>query len=97
MSTTLEYENDVDVLSEILLLDDAPALTPAVARWVLNLRLSKPQEARLTELLDLGNKGTITRSQSDELERFMRVGGWLSLLHARALATLAEANEESPK
>ena len=93
MSTTVEYHSDVDVLSEILL-SDTTELTPAAARWALNLRLSTSQEFRLAELLALGNKGGLTKSERAELERFMRVGGWLSLLHARALATLAEADKE---
>jgi hypothetical protein len=54
------------------------------------LRFSDSAQKRVRDLLELNNAGTITESERDELQKYLRVGQFLDLFPAKARASLAE-------
>ena len=72
-----------DILNEIV----SPArrdLSLEAAKSILDLRFSKSATARIRSLLRANNRGSITPERRMELERYLRVGQLLDLLHAKA-------------
>jgi hypothetical protein len=91
MRTTMP-ESDADILDEILNSDDGP-LPAAAARSFLNLKFSRAATERIRKLLRKNNAGTILAKEKAALERYLRVGQFLDLLHAKAHLTLSPAKK----
>jgi hypothetical protein len=74
---------EADILNEVI----SPArrdLSPDAARSILALQFGRSATARIRSLLRANNRGSITPEQRIELERYLRVGQLLDLLHAKA-------------
>lgn len=63
-------------------------LAPEAAKSILALKFSGPTTTRIRSLLRANNRGTISSVERIELERYLRVGQLLDLLHAKARLTL---------
>jgi hypothetical protein len=66
------------------------ALTPTLARHVLNLSWSERDEARMSELAVKNREGELTPAEQGELDTYVRVGLTLSVLQSRARKRLAK-------
>ena len=78
---------EADILSEVVA-PDRPGLSPEFARSILDLRFNDRATARIRELLDKNNKGSIGSDERSELDKYLRVGRFLDLLQAKARLSL---------
>src|SRR5262245_6175975 len=67
-------------------------LDPDAARAILELRFDKVATKRIRELLNKNNRGVISAKERITLERYLRVGKFIDLLHAKARLSLKEAD-----
>ena len=65
------------------------AMTGDAARRLLDLRADPELQAQLAELADLANDGRLTPEQRSDYQLVLTVGTVVSLLQAKARATLA--------
>ena len=80
---------EADILDQVV----APrtgALHPEAARSFLDFKFDRATTKRIRQLLQKNNRGTITADERLTLEKYLRVGQFLDLLHAKARLTLAD-------
>jgi hypothetical protein len=80
---------EADILTEVV----APAkadLTPEAARLLLRFKFNAAATKRVRQLLQKNNRGAISAEERLTLERYLRVGQFLDLLHAKAKLSLRE-------
>lgn len=77
-----------DILERVLAADEGP-LPPDVARVLLGLKFPPADTNRIRALLGKNGSGTIAAAERVAPEKYLRVGQFLDLLHARARAALA--------
>lgn len=65
------------------------ALSAGAARSLLELRFPARETARIRSLLRRNNSGTITANERIALDKYLRIGQLLDLIHARARLALA--------
>lgn len=78
-----------DILERVMS-DGNGALSPAAARSLLTLKFPAGDTRRIRSLLRKNNAGTITAEERLALEKYLRVGQFLDLLHAKARVSLAK-------
>jgi hypothetical protein len=81
---------EADILAEVV----APSRAewqPEAARSILSLRLSDEATKQIRRLLEKNNRGTISAEEKGALEKYLRVGQFLDLLHAKAKLSLEQA------
>jgi hypothetical protein len=91
MRTTLP-ESDAEILNEIVESRDGD-LPPAVARSLLKWRFSRAAVGRIRTLLRKNNAGTLSADEQAALERYLRIGQLLDLLHAKSHLSLSRAKQ----
>jgi hypothetical protein len=64
---------------------------PEAARALLELKFDKAATKRIRQLLQKNNRGALSAEERITLERFLRVGKFIDLLHAKARLSLIEA------
>ena len=84
--------SEADILADVIR-PDGPGLSPDAAHGILQWKFSDAATARMTELADHNNKGTITDAERDELEKYLRVGNLINLMQAQARFALKQADE----
>jgi len=65
-----------------------PSLQPAAAQALLELAFTEADHTRMGELAGKSNEGTITPDERRELHGYVFVGDVLSMLQAKARASL---------
>jgi hypothetical protein len=80
---------ETDILADVLSSDKGD-LTPDVARSVLRWKFSRRATSHINRLARRNQKGIITATEREELERYMRVGSLINLLQAKARLSLSE-------
>ena len=93
MRTTDRDNLDASILQAVVAPEEASLSVP-IARAVLALSFQSAQQAEIERLLERNNAGTIKRNDKTRLEAYVRVGNFLSLLKAKAKATLAAKSRE---
>ena len=83
-----------DILTDIVS-PDRPDMNPKAARAVLDLTLSSTAKKQVSQLLRKNNRGTITAEERMALERYLRVGLFLDLLHAKARLSLRRSKQSN--
>jgi hypothetical protein len=71
------------------------AFSPDVARELLAFKFDRDATALMRRLLQQNNRGTISAQDRLTLEKYLRVGQFLDLLHAKARLSLRK-NGEGP-
>jgi hypothetical protein len=66
-------------------------LAPEVARSLLQWRFTERAVQRMNELAERNRQGTISTSEREELEKYLRVGSFVNIVHARARLSLKSA------
>ena len=87
-STTI---TEATILEEVL----APVfagLDRGVARNFLALKFDRSTLRKIRQLLQKNNRGTISAAERIALEKYLRVGSFLDLLHAKARLALQNAD-----
>lgn len=82
--------SDADILEHVV----SPVkggMVPDVARAILEFRFDKTATKRIRQLLQKNNRGTISADERIVLEKFLRVGAFIDLIHAKARLSLKEA------
>jgi hypothetical protein len=88
MSDTATLETESEILEQVIQSDTA-GLSPEAARALLGFRFNPAAVARMNELAEKNREGTIAPSERALLERYVRVGNFLNLIHAKARCALA--------
>ena len=81
---------DADILEHVV----SPVkggLPPDAARAILELQFDKDATRQIRQLLQKNNRGAISAEERITLERFLRVGKFIDLLHAKARLSFKEA------
>jgi hypothetical protein len=78
-----------DILAEVVAPRKAD-LTAAAARGLLALKFDRQTTQKIRNLLRQNNAGTISAADRLTLEKYLRVGQLLDLLHAKARLTLGK-------
>lgn len=94
MPATTSPPIDVQIL-ETIVAPQEPTLPVSLARALLKLSLRPDQQAEIDNLLDRNNDGTITPAERERLEGYVRVGNLLSLLQAKARASVSRRGRSS--
>ena len=81
--------SEADIMSE-LVSPEGGALDPDAAKLLLALHFTPAQVARLNELAEKNRSDSLSAVERDEMEKYMRVGNFLSLLKAKARLSLAK-------
>jgi hypothetical protein len=66
-------------------------MDPEAARAILKLRFDAAAKKRIRQLLQKNNRGTISADERLVLEKYLRVGKFIDLVHAKARLSLKEA------
>jgi hypothetical protein len=85
---------EADLFAEVLSAGEA-TLNLDLARWLLTLRFTPTQQARVQFLADRANAGTLTDEERIESENYRRVGNLLSLLQSKARLALQHASRSN--
>jgi hypothetical protein len=88
MSDTATLETESEILEQVIR-SDTVGLSPEAARALLGFRFNPAAVARMNELAEKNREGTIAPSERALLERYVRVGNFLNLIHAKARCALA--------
>ena len=92
--------NHIPMITEAEILADAISpdradMTVEASKSVLNWRFSENATKHMRRLLDRNNKGELTPSEQDELDRYRRVGLLLDLVQAKARISLKRSETAS--
>jgi hypothetical protein len=90
MSHVAVPNTDADILATVIAPEE-PGLDRAAAGWIMTLKFSAAQNARMEALADSSNEGTISDAERVELENYLRVGNLLNFLKAKARSSLGSA------
>jgi hypothetical protein len=83
---------EADILEQVV--NPAVAdLKPEAARTLLKLRFNSAATKRIRQMLEKNNRGTISEAERLTLEKYLRVGQFLDLLHAKAKLSLKNNGE----
>ena len=82
---------EADILEKVVAPNVAD-LTPAAARSLLGFKFDASTTKRIRQLVQKNNRGTISADERIDLEKFLRVGQFLDLVHAKARLSLQESN-----
>ena len=71
------------ILARMIRADEDP-LTPEIARYLLSMRLPASDEERVNVLSAKAQAGSLTETETRELDSYLHVGYLLGVLQARA-------------
>ena len=80
---------ELDILADVIS-PELASLKPDAARAILKWKFSEKSVARMNWLAERNCNGTITPEEREELERFMRVGGLINIVQAKARLSLRQ-------
>lgn len=78
---------EADILAEIVGAEEMQ-LTPEAATSLLGFRFGATATKQIRRLLQRNNRGNITAQERVTLEKYLRVGKFLDLVHAKARLAL---------
>jgi hypothetical protein len=67
----------------------AESLTPEVARRILEIKFDPTVEARVQELADKADEGTLAADEREEYEDYVEAVDFIGILQAKARSALA--------
>jgi hypothetical protein len=77
-----------DMILEKVVGPTDPDLSAEAARGLLGFKFDRATTQTIRKLLQKNNRGTISAEERLALEKFMRVGQFLDLVHAKARISL---------
>lgn len=90
MSETTTLDSESEILEQVIE-PGTGGMSPEAAVAVLRFQFNAAAVARMNVLAETNRQGTIAGPERDLLERYVRVGNFLNLVHAKARRALAEA------
>jgi hypothetical protein len=94
MSTKESISGNIDTLDRLLASFSA-CLTPAAAKRIAAFRADAVTQARVAELAEKCNEGELTPGERREYESYVRAIDFISIMQAKARATLAKSRKAS--
>ena len=85
--STAATVSEADILAQVVM-PDSGDMTPEAAESLLRFRFSPAATKEIRELLRKNNRGTISAEERIVLEKYLRVGQFLDLVHAKARLSL---------
>ena len=85
---------EADILEKVVAPEEAD-VSPETARELLRFRFDSKTTANIRRLLQKNNRGTIKSEEQLLLDKFLRVGQLLDLLHAKARVVLRTSGNAS--
>jgi hypothetical protein len=85
---------EADILKDIIVPDHGD-LARDVAKSLLQWRFTDRATARMGDLADRNNKGTISDTEREELDKYLRVGSLINLVQAKARLSLKQPQPPS--
>jgi hypothetical protein len=82
---------EMDILADAIAPNEGD-LAPAAAESVLQWKFTDKAITRMNELARRNSEGTLTTAEQEELDKFMRVGGLINLVQAKARVSLKHHN-----
>jgi hypothetical protein len=67
------------------------AITPEVAKLLLKITFSEEDQGRITALLEKNREDVLTPDEQEELEEFVRLDAFLSIIQSKARLSLKKA------
>jgi hypothetical protein len=89
MSETATLDTESEILEQVIE-PGSTGMSPEAAQALLRFRFNAAAAARMNDLAEKNRKGTIEPAERALLERYLRVGNFLNLIHAKARCALAE-------
>lgn len=83
-------DNDITILNR-LVTSSINELTLSTAKLLLTIKFDDADIDRMNELGELAREGKLTPEQSNEIESYVRVGHFISILQSKARVTLKKA------
>jgi hypothetical protein len=74
---------EAQILEQVVM-SDQPGMSPERARAILDLRFDQSALSRMIELAEKNRQGTLTESERQEMDNYVRVGNLLNLMQAKA-------------
>ena len=90
MRETATLDTEREILEQAIEYGCA-GMSPEAAQALLRFRFNTAAAARMNELAEKNRQGTIAPSECALLERYLRVGNFLNLMHARGSLCLDPA------
>ena len=88
MGETATLDTESDILDQVI--ESDTGMSAEAAQALLRFRFNAAAVARMNELAEKNRLGTIAPSERALLDRYVRVGNFLNLVHAKARCALAE-------
>ncbi len=85
---------EADILKDVIAPDHGD-LTPDVANSVLQWKFTDRAAARMSELAERNNKGMISDTEREELDKYLRAGSFINLVQAKAGLSLGQTQAPS--
>lgn len=83
--------SESDILNEMIC-PDVGELPPDGAKALLTLQFTPAAISRMNELAEKNRLDEISSAEKDEMEKYMRVGNFLSAIKAKARLSLSRHN-----
>jgi hypothetical protein len=94
MSETATLDTESEILEQVIE-PDVAGMSPETARALLRFQFNAAAVARMNELAEKNRQGAIGPQERAVLERYLRVGNFLNLIHAKARCALAEPTSQA--
>jgi hypothetical protein len=94
MSSATPALTEADILEQVIMSDHA-GMSPESARAILDLRFDPRAVSRMNELAEKNPAGTLTDAERQEMEKYLRVGNFLNLMHAKARLAVADPSRRA--
>jgi hypothetical protein len=88
MTETATADTESEILEQVIESGSA-GMSPEALQAMLRLRFDTAAVARMNELAEKNREGTIAPDERALLERYLRVGNFLNLIHAKARCALS--------
>jgi hypothetical protein len=82
---------EAHILEHVVMSDHA-GMSPESAKAILDLRFDLPALGRMNELAEKNRQGTLTDSERQEMDSYVRVGNFLNLMQAKARLVISPAS-----
>jgi len=94
MSSQVVTPNTEAAILARIIESDLDTITPDVARYLLSMRLPQRDEERVNELSARARAGSLTPSDEQELDSYLRIGRLLAVMQSRARRLLANSGPQ---
>jgi len=91
MPQTPQSLSEADIFARIVHPEDGN-LPQEVSHLILDLQFGAEDVTRMNELAQKNNSGLLSENERQEMEKYLRVGNFLNLLHAKARLSLQNSN-----